>query len=289
MTIMVLTNAPMWICIGAGGISGGCATDCSTGDNPPCPVPNTEIADLMHGDHIGGPVPFDVGEAGAELSQAVNREACTRAHELCLLRLRQLAGPAGEAFFEHFLNGGGGAITHDTDSPMAEMIRTTYEYQSQHNDVQDAITERIRQQAPTTATSFDLELESVPWFDWWRQPRRLDRRQIEEAVRTLMHIREALDEDGHITVRTILAALVGGTKGCKVFIRNLNVNRSTHTWTADLRYRICDHFGVDTSDFYADGLIALWILQHCCPGPQRPFTQTIYVEEHVARSYQQGS
>ena len=34
------------------------------------------------------------------------------------------------------------------------------------------------------------------------------------------------------------------------------------SYSIDLRFVICDDFGVDESDLYAPGLFAFWVLQH---------------------------
>jgi len=87
----------------------------------------------------------------------------------------------------------------------------------------------------------------------------------------------ATDRDASAT-RT-LSAVIGGAKGNKYFIRNLEYDVLNIGYKLDLRVEICDHFGVDESDLYSPGLCAFWMLQHAIPGVQSPFVNVVRIDE----------
>lgn len=289
MTINVRVSDATWRCIGASGIANGCCTDCSSGDSPPCPVPNPQIPELNAGDYVGRPLPAVVrrilGESASSVACGATNLACQAAN--CLLRsyLQRMAGPAGAAYLDHFLHGAGQPITHRADSAMSRLIEATTEFQSAVQTVTRQLNDKIRQQAAGGHQDYDLALTDVPWLDFWRaNPARWRPEEIWRALETVGGVGgDALQ--GRVTPRTILASLIGGTKGCKVLARNLRVDTARRTYAVDLCLRICDHFGVDEHDLYDPGLASLWLLQHACPGPQRPFVSVIYLERAVSQSY----
>lgn len=59
-----------------------------------------------------------------------------------------------------------------------------------------------------------------------------------------------------------LKSIVGGTHGEKLFATGFTGDIPSRSYTIDLRFLICDNFGVDESDLYAPGLFAFWVLQH---------------------------
>jgi hypothetical protein len=77
---------------------------------------------------------------------------------------------------------------------------------------------------------------------------------------------------------SMLAAVIGGTKCCKIFVRNLTETKTGLRF--DLRLEIKDHFGVDQTDLYTEALCAFWLLQHARRGP-KPFVNIIVVQETV--------
>ncbi|BAP56330.1 hypothetical protein THII_2033 [Thioploca ingrica] len=59
-----------------------------------------------------------------------------------------------------------------------------------------------------------------------------------------------------------LKAVIGGTQGEELFATGFTGSIPLRSYSIDLRFIICDDFGVDESDLYAPGLFAFWVLQH---------------------------
>jgi hypothetical protein len=59
-----------------------------------------------------------------------------------------------------------------------------------------------------------------------------------------------------------LEAVIGGTHGEKLFADAFRCDPVLRTWAIDVRFVICDNFGVDEHDLYAPGLFPFWVLQH---------------------------
>jgi hypothetical protein len=59
-----------------------------------------------------------------------------------------------------------------------------------------------------------------------------------------------------------LKAVIGGTHGEKLFVTKFSGDIFSTTYSIELRFEICDNFGVDESDLYAPGLLPFWVLQH---------------------------
>jgi outer membrane protein OmpA-like peptidoglycan-associated protein len=59
-----------------------------------------------------------------------------------------------------------------------------------------------------------------------------------------------------------LKAVIGGTQGETLDATAFRYDPATRTYTMELRFEICDDFGVDEADLYSPGLCAFWVLQH---------------------------
>ena len=59
-----------------------------------------------------------------------------------------------------------------------------------------------------------------------------------------------------------LQAVIGGTHGERLFADAFTGSIPMRSYSIDLRFLICDNFGVDEHDLYAPGLMAFWVLQH---------------------------
>jgi peptidoglycan hydrolase-like protein with peptidoglycan-binding domain len=59
-----------------------------------------------------------------------------------------------------------------------------------------------------------------------------------------------------------LQAVIGGTHGEKLFLTTFSGDLAHRSYSANLRFVICDNFGVDEADLYSPGLIGFWVLQH---------------------------
>ncbi len=87
-----------------------------------------------------------------------------------------------------------------------------------------------------------------------------------------------------------LNAVLGGTQGLEVFIRDFLVPPGGRTYTAVLRFEICDDFGVDDTDLDpttghgSPGLFAFWVLQHERAG-QQPFVNFVEVDVPISGTF----
>jgi hypothetical protein len=83
----------------------------------------------------------------------------------------------------------------------------------------------------------------------------------------------------------LLQAVLGGTQGLTVSVRDFTVNPVGNTYHGTLIYEICDDFGVDETDLDpanlghgSPGLVAFWILQHERPPGHVAFVNRVTVE-----------
>jgi hypothetical protein len=87
-----------------------------------------------------------------------------------------------------------------------------------------------------------------------------------------------------------LNAVLGGTQGLTVSIIGFTVPPGGRTYTAILRWEICDDFGVDESDLDptsmhgSPGLFSFWVLQHERAG-HVPFVNTVIVDTPISGSF----
>ena len=89
----------------------------------------------------------------------------------------------------------------------------------------------------------------------------------------------------------LLLALIGSFQGATVFLKTFDVDPSTFTFRAKLRYELIDHFGVDNSDVVPDfgghgtsGQVAFWLLQHEARPGHIPYRIVVIVEKDVTGS-----
>jgi hypothetical protein len=256
MARTVHVNNSTWLCIGAESIAGGCAAQGVAGCSPRtiCPA-NARAADLRRHDYLNKPpprfghpgdglMPHMVGLSYAELEKVFRDE------------LRNMgAGAIGAQMVNRFMTGGGQYVLHRPGSPLVQQASSTSSFQSGKRKILECLQKKVAPQFGAGRQSYDFELPEVPWIEW----------------STLWHILPGSSTKA-------LGAAVGGTKGIKVFARNL-YERPDRTLRLDLRIEICDHFGVDETDAYSVGLCAFWLLQHARPGSQRPFVNLLVLEE----------
>lgn len=269
---------PAWVCIGYTCIAHGCVTNClscSPLDHcRPSSDPRHQPEDMRYGDYVG---------PGRFVPQAfaVTREATMNATDLeQILRrdLHALAGTFGTRAVDTFMRGAVTCHVHDTGSAFSTQARGTDTFQSARTDILTLIRRRLAPQAGACRATYQCEVEHrhMPWvtFPAWRS-----------LVGGAGVVRGTI---GRLTeTRFPLGAVLGDTKGIKVFLRNLQVGPSrtqpgSTTFQFDLRIEVCDHFGADNGDHYTEGLRALWLLQHARPGPQRPFVNVIVTEERAS-------
>ena len=88
-----------------------------------------------------------------------------------------------------------------------------------------------------------------------------------------------------------MVALVGSFQAVTLFLTNFDVDLSTFTFRASLRFVLLDHFGIDNSDLVFDfkghglpGQAACWILQHEHGPTHTPFIYRVIVELDITGS-----
>lgn len=86
-----------------------------------------------------------------------------------------------------------------------------------------------------------------------------------------------------------LNAVLGGTQGLDIFIRDFLFDPLTRSFSATLIFEICDDFGVDETDLDitnighgSPGLTAFWILQHERPPGHVAFVNDVTVERGIS-------
>ncbi|SHM42365.1 protein of unknown function [Chitinophaga jiangningensis] len=87
-----------------------------------------------------------------------------------------------------------------------------------------------------------------------------------------------------------LWTLIGGTQGTVIELTGMTIDPAARTYTASVRFTICDDFGVDTSDLSRTGvtgtmlnelLLPFWILQHRRSG-HTPLVINVVVEDTIS-------
>jgi outer membrane protein OmpA-like peptidoglycan-associated protein len=143
-----------------------------------------------------------------------------------------LAGSAGHAAFARFSAGTGGTVTHGTGSTLGSMALASGSFLATVAAVQADIETQLAAQA--TAGLLDPCALSV--------------------TPPATHFGFS---DG-----VALKAVIGGTQGEELFATGFTGDVTLRSYSIDLRFDICDDFGVDESDLYAPGLFPFWVLQH---------------------------
>ncbi len=267
MAIEVPLGNPNWRCVRAVSMQGGCAV-------PDCPIgrvcgEGARAADLQHHDYIDreAPARVRIHDAAQRVALGAGFEAVNTVPALAAILRAELAAAGGGAIatrmVDRFLRGTGGVVTHDDASPLGGFARRSGNVPAYLAAVQGALARKIASQAATARSSFDLAPGDLPWVEF-----------------PLLHAAPGMPAEERAS-----AAVIGGTKGNKVFLRNLTVNRTTRAWRVEARIEICDHFGVDETDLYSPGLVAFWKLQHARRGDQRPFVNLIVLNQALSGRY----
>jgi hypothetical protein len=82
-----------------------------------------------------------------------------------------------------------------------------------------------------------------------------------------------------------LASVLGGTQGTDVFLISFLVVPCTRTFTAIVRFSVCDDFGVDQGDVRSPGLAAFWVLQHERPPRHVAFINQVIVDVPISGTF----
>jgi hypothetical protein len=172
-------------------------------------------------------------------------------------------GSLGQQMVDRFMGGTGQTFTHDVGSELSNLTKNSTTFKGVEQQVEDAIHQQIQQQA--NGGSIDNRNLSV----------------------TIPDISFGAFADG-----LVLKSLIGGTQGAELSIQNFSANATiispdvggSGSYSATLRFVICDDFGVDRSDLYAPPLAAFWLLQHERIGP-KPFVNEIIVEVPIQGTF----
>lgn len=161
-------------------------------------------------------------------------------------------GAAGTAALARFNAGTGGTAVHGAGSTLATLMRADTHFLGPFHTVEAD----LRTQAKTQAAggSLDWTLFSVTAPSIFFPP----------------------SSTGFGS--GVLASVLGGTQGTKVFISNFVVLPCTRSYTAIIRFVICDDFGVDQGDVKSPGLAGFWVLQHRRPPGHVAFINEVVVD-----------
>jgi hypothetical protein len=272
MSINVRVGNQDWVCIGVNCISGGCANDASSCRLLQTCSPGSRLPDLTYQDFVGQDVPESFRgweENGMNASQL---EARLRS------RLRSVGGGTlGDTLVGHFMRGSQADRIHGPGSELSNRTRGLEVFRSARSGILRLLNQRLAGQVfGGSRREYDCQLpaQDMPWVSFSYSP-------LPEC--SLVLPQGSILPRLRCTERTenMLAAVIGDTKGIRVFLRNLSVTVSGRSARVafQLRVELCDHFGADNGDFYMSGLRALWFLQHARLGSQRPFVNVIVVEE----------
>jgi hypothetical protein len=143
-----------------------------------------------------------------------------------------LAGATGHAAFSRFRAGTGGKVTHGPSSVLGAMALKSGSFLKTVERVKAII------EAQLAAQAFGGALDAC-------------------ALTVTPPATHFGPGDG-----IPLKAVIGGTHGQELFATIFSGSIPSRTYTIDLRFLICDNFGVDEDDLYAPGLFAFWVLQH---------------------------
>lgn len=253
MAANVTIGDSRWVCVGAESIKDGCVkTRASCGPCGRCDA-HSQVPDLKHHDYVGKALPEDGG-----LASLARRSTGDLVRSMLETLKDAGAGGLGVRMTRHFLQGSQVALFHTFGSTLSDQARSTRSYKSGRAEILRELRKKLRPQFRAGRATYDFELPGVPWIEF----------------NAFWHCFLPFSSTRP------LGAVIGGTKGTKVFVRRLSVV-PRNTLRFMLRVELCDHFGVDESDCYCDGLRAFWLLQHARPGPQKPFVNIVIVEEPV--------
>ncbi len=172
-----------------------------------------------------------------------------------------------DQFVDRFMAGTNGTFTHDVGSSLSDLAKNTDTIQGVLEYAKNNIQQMIQTQA---------------------NGGRIDNRDLNVTLPN--NISFPLDDSPS------LKALIGGTQGTTLFIENFNATATINSpetggsgnYSATLRLRILDDFGVDEDDLYTPlgyrPLYAFWILQHERQGPA-PFINEIIIEVPIEGTF----
>ncbi len=166
---------------------------------------------------------------GSPFRSLVPAFVCEAEMDLVLIGI---GGSAGHAAFSRFAAGTGGTATHGPGSTLGAMALVSGSFLATVAQVQADIEAQLAYQAyggalDACALSVTPPQTGFDFSDGWA-----------------------------------LKGVIGGTQGEELFATGFTGSIPLRSYSIDLRFVICDDFGVDESDLYAPGLFAFWVLQH---------------------------
>jgi outer membrane protein OmpA-like peptidoglycan-associated protein len=147
-----------------------------------------------------------------------------------------LAGSEGFRMVSHFASGSGATLTHGPTTPIGSRALAAPSFHAMRRAAETDLERQLTGMAASgtvDCNALTLASSAVPWLSF------------------------SLSADG-----PMLKGIIGGTQGLTVWLQSFSVAPGTRNYMLELRYYICDDFGVDTSDLYSPALISFWVLQH---------------------------
>jgi hypothetical protein len=145
------------------------------------------------------------------------------------------SGIAGHDAFTRFVAGSGGTVTHGVSSTLGSLALTSPSFMTTVGVVRRSLEAQLAAQASSGA---------------------LDPCLLSLSPAPETHFSLGGPDPG------ALQGVIGGTQGEEMFLNTFTGDTTTRTYSMDVRFIICDDFGVDESDLYFYGLFAFWVLQH---------------------------
>ncbi|MGI8806763.1 MAG: eCIS core domain-containing protein [Acidimicrobiales bacterium] len=173
--------------------------------------------------------------------------------------LAGFAGAAGLAAFARFKAATGGTVTLDGTSTLGALALTSPSFKTTLAGVKAAIEIQLAAQAASGA---------------------LDPCVLALSPAPQTHFRLGGPDD------KALQGVIGGTQGESLHLTGFSGNAALRTYSADLRFLICDDFGVDENDLYFFGLFPFWVLQHeRTPGMYEPFVNEFDLPVNISGTF----
>ena len=176
------------------------------------------------------------------------------------LELGGMAGGPGKRVTDQFINGSGVGYIHGETSNLGKDAKASPSFASIRTDVHLELIKQLISKGKVKACALGIPPKTIKRVDF-----------------------------NHSKGDTIaLHAVFGGTQGLLVDIVKLEFSDNNKVADVELKYTICDDFGVDLSDVtdegikgLSDGLKAFWILQHEYK-TNKPFINKIIVSDSLS-------
>ena len=173
--------------------------------------------------------------------------------------LKGLAGKTGTAVTNHFVGGTGTGLSFGAGTVLGKLALTAPSFVHLRQETEKRLLAQVAVQAKGGA---------------------VDACALKIAPKALA--RPNFETTGPFSGDPIeLHAVIGGTQGLIIFLNTFHFDPATGAVEMEIRYRICDDFGVSLDDVTDQGLKGLshslkafWVLQHERKGP-KPFIDVL--------------